>query len=314
MWFAKKSTHNQQDDKFSTRASALMDRLNKPLPPIIGGHKCMTKNAETLVIVVSGAPNVGKSTFIRFGLQNLIAKHDSNRPDLQCHHTKILIDGTNYPMDVIELDGSNIADLINHKIPLIHGGIVCYDTTDRDSLDCIPDLLDFYLSRNIPTKLVGLKADLPATTTCQIDPNLVQRIVDLFALEHCTVDAFSEGGAQQMQNVYKSLLRLNYPLLNQKEEMLEEETQTSVCVNDAPGFVYAPTTTTAGSTAVASEAVETIEVGTTSASKADPDKELARHNHIASTLSSSQHMVNKRATTTSYHAYLGNRRGSKDSR
>ncbi|KAK4521503.1 uncharacterized protein ATC70_012119 [Mucor velutinosus] len=111
-----------------------------------------------------------------------------------------------------------------------------------------------------------------------------------------------------MQNVYKSLLKLNYPLLNQKEEMLEEEEiKTSACLNDSPGFVYAPTTATA------SEAVETIEAGTTSASEADPDKELARHNHIASTFSSSQHMVNKRATNTSYHAYLGNRRGSKDS-
>lgn len=26
-------------------------------------------------------------------------------------------------------------------IPKIHGGLVCYDTTDRDSFDCIPDLL-----------------------------------------------------------------------------------------------------------------------------------------------------------------------------
>ncbi|CAO0791183.1 unnamed protein product [Mucor circinelloides] len=80
MWFAKKSIHHQQDDKLSAKASALMDRLNKPLPPIIGGQKCLTRNAETLVLVVSGGPNVGKSTFIRFGLQNLIAKHDSNRP------------------------------------------------------------------------------------------------------------------------------------------------------------------------------------------------------------------------------------------
>jgi GTP-binding protein EngB required for normal cell division len=32
-----------------------------------------------MIIVVSGAANVGKSTFIRFGLDNLIAKHDSNR-------------------------------------------------------------------------------------------------------------------------------------------------------------------------------------------------------------------------------------------
>lgn len=121
-----------------------------------------------------------------------------------------------------------------------------------------------------------------------------------------------------MQNVYKSLLRLNYPLLNQKEEMLEEEEEEEIkagaCVNDTPGFVFAPTTTATGSTATASEAVETIEVSTTSASEVDAGKEFAPHNHIASTFSSSQQMVNKRTTNTSYHAYIGNRRGSKDSR
>lgn len=41
MWFSKKLTNSQQEEKFSARASALIDRLNKPLPPIIGGQKCI---------------------------------------------------------------------------------------------------------------------------------------------------------------------------------------------------------------------------------------------------------------------------------
>lgn len=41
MWFSKKLTNSRQEEKFSARASALIDRLNKPLPPIIGGQKCI---------------------------------------------------------------------------------------------------------------------------------------------------------------------------------------------------------------------------------------------------------------------------------
>lgn len=110
---------------------------------------------EPLVIVVSGNSNIGKSTFIRFSLQNLIAKHDSNRPgkfffsllryttttkltcfffqlDLQCHHTKILLDDINCPIDIIELNGS----IINEQtLPIIHAGLICYDTSTHDSFD-----------------------------------------------------------------------------------------------------------------------------------------------------------------------------------
>lgn len=42
----------------------------------------------------------------------LVSLH-KKKQDLQCHHTKILIDSTNYPIDVIELDGSNTTGLVN---------------------------------------------------------------------------------------------------------------------------------------------------------------------------------------------------------
>lgn len=120
-----------------------------------------------------------------------------------------------------------------------------------------------------------------------------------------------------MQNVYKSLLKQYHPKLmnNDKEQQVreeedEEEIKSSSFVSDTPGFIYAPTTTTPAT----SQVVETIENGATSVSEADPDKELVENNHIATTFSSSHHMVNKRATSTSYYTYLGTRRGSKDSR
>lgn len=84
-----------------------------------------------------------------------------------------------------------------------------------------------YLSKNIPTYLVGLKADL--TVSYQVDPSLVQKIVNLFNLQHFTVDAFSDKGVQQMKDIFKSLLLGHYPNLQE-------------------GFVYAPTITSEEST------------------------------------------------------------------
>lgn len=63
--------------------------------------------------------------------------------DLQCHHTKITLDGINYPIDIIEINGS---DINSSYLPLIHGGLVCYDAADINSLDCIPDLLSKLLA------------------------------------------------------------------------------------------------------------------------------------------------------------------------
>lgn len=29
----------------------------------------------------------------------------------------------------------------------VHGGLICYDTTNRDSMDCLPDLLSMAISK-----------------------------------------------------------------------------------------------------------------------------------------------------------------------
>ncbi|GAA5800573.1 hypothetical protein HPULCUR_006009 [Helicostylum pulchrum] len=258
----------------SNTLDTFRDRLSKPLPPLSGELKI-----EPLVIIVSGESNIGKSTFIRFGLQNLIAKHDSNRPDLQCHHTKILLDDINYPIDIIELNGS----VINQdSLPLIHGGLICYDATSPDYLDSITDLSNYYFSRQIPAFIVGLKSDL--TTACQIQPLVQQQF---------HVDAFSETGVDQMQEIFKLLVQQYYPrCVNHKQEV--KPRHPIQCDNGEAGFIYAQTRT-----------IDKISV--TSGTEADPDKVL--NENIAS-FSSSFHMTNKRGT---FPSHLSSRRGSKDS-
>ncbi|KAI8380682.1 hypothetical protein BD560DRAFT_231768 [Blakeslea trispora] len=147
-----------------------------------------------LIIVVAGTMNVGKSTFIRLGLQNLISKHDSNRPDLQCHHTNIVLDQNNYPVDVIESNSDQL-NMLTHPI---HGGFVCYDATDHSSVESIPELLAFFTSRSIPVYLVGLKSDLDSSH--QVNSGVGD-------IKHYRVSAFSENGAEQIHTIFMLLFQ-----------------------------------------------------------------------------------------------------------
>ncbi|KAI8371253.1 hypothetical protein EDC96DRAFT_86827 [Choanephora cucurbitarum] len=141
-----------------------------------------------LMIVVAGTTNVGKSTFIRLGLQNLISKHDSNRPDLQCHHTTIVLDQNNYPLDIIETHSDQLTLLTQP----IHGGFVCYDTSNPVSMETVPELLDFFISRHIPVYLVGLKSDMASTH------------YPIHDIKHYQVN---EENAEQMHHVFMSFLK-----------------------------------------------------------------------------------------------------------
>lgn len=156
------------------------------------------------------------------------------------------------------------------------------------------------MTRNIPTFLVGLKSDL----STQVDSKLIQQLVDLFSLRHFQVDAFSETGVEQMQDIFKQLLKQHYSTVcNETKTRPQQENEATA------GFVYAPTTTTT--------IVEQVSA-TSSGSEADPDKALIEKNHdVSATFSSSFHMVNQRGISTtipSHFTRINSRRGSKDSR
>ena len=61
------------------------------------------------------------------------------------------------------------------------------------------------MSRNIPSYLVGLKADLSSLR--QVDPELGKKLGNLFSVELFEVDAFSEDGTKRMKDIYTMLAR-----------------------------------------------------------------------------------------------------------
>lgn len=61
------------------------------------------------------------------------------------------------------------------------------------------------MSRNIPSYLVGLKADLSSLR--QVDPDLGRKLGNLFGVELFEVDAFSEEGTKKMKDIYTMLVK-----------------------------------------------------------------------------------------------------------
>lgn len=186
------------------------------------------------------------------------------------------------------------------------------------------DFIDFYLSRKIPTFLVGLKADL--TEQCQIDPNLIQQLVELFDLRHFQVDAFSVSGVEQMKNVFKVLVKQYCPQAIEVKSrpnsiLIPNESTITTTTESNNGFIYAPTRKSSfkGST------IDHVSV--TSGSEADSDKisyTENNQNHIVVSTANTFHTATATPTTT-FHmtntskrgtipSHLSSRRGSKDSR
>jgi hypothetical protein len=179
-----------------------------------------------------------------------------------------------------------------------------------------------------------------------VDPNLIQQLVDLFTLHHYKVDAFSEAGVEQMQDIYKSMIKHYYPSSatgsNQKQkEQTEVKARSSTIINSnnfeavgeslittTSGFIYAPTRKDSLTNTTTID-----QISVTSGSEADPDTNNGsasvytnENNHImafppapAPAPTTLPHMMttvtaNKRTTFPSHFNYLSSRRGSKDSR
>ncbi|ORY93391.1 ras guanine nucleotide exchange factor domain-containing protein [Syncephalastrum racemosum] len=209
------SSHAVDDIVFRHPSTlGIIDPTTKPLPPIVTKPSCQQQKPQALTILVSGARGIGKSTLIRLlGWKNVTTIETSYDNTCQRHRAEIQFeDETIRPIDVVEVDGS-IMDTIHDppKFPkeligsMIHCGLICYDTTRRDSMECLPDLLNTHIARNIPSFLIGLKTDLNCNSLRQVDTALGEELGHLFGLQVFRVDALSDNAPSRIKDIYDAL-------------------------------------------------------------------------------------------------------------
>ncbi|ORY93767.1 ras guanine nucleotide exchange factor domain-containing protein [Syncephalastrum racemosum] len=210
----KKATRRQ---KASTKASP---------------HTARHLPQETAITVaVVGCAHIGKTSLIRQLQRQKQRRHQLRRgatmmfsrrksssiftfdattasPTLSLSHG---FNGSAVPhMTFLEFDSStfqnNSPNFPEHILSAIQAVLVCYDTTNRDSMDCLPDLLNIFCSREMPCILIGLKTDL--TSKCQVDPQLGCDLASLFDVQGMELSALSD--TVQVERIYHALVRLTY--------------------------------------------------------------------------------------------------------
>ncbi|KAH8556690.1 hypothetical protein BGW37DRAFT_21809 [Umbelopsis sp. PMI_123] len=148
---------------------------------------------QPFVIVVSGAPNVGKSALIKLAHHKLRVAETANSNDQRAVHTLTLEDMT-YPIQLVELSIDKFDTTLDplqlpKDVPKVDGGLICFDLTNKDSMDCLPDLLNLFHSLQIPLFLLGLKSDL--TVLRQVDAHLATNLGKLFNTPFSEINSFS---------------------------------------------------------------------------------------------------------------------------
>ncbi|CAO3606992.1 unnamed protein product [Cunninghamella echinulata] len=166
------------------------------------------KNKKTIEISIVSASQVAKSAAIRLGFKD-VRLIPSKYKDGQTYCSQLDINDTAYNLHMIKLDDKTMIDLNKHPPEIrseyshFGGGVVCYDASNRDSMDCLPDLLNAFVTLKVPIFLVGLLTDLKGNH--QTDPELGRKLATLFGVQLLLIDVYTHQGAAQMQNVYTAL-------------------------------------------------------------------------------------------------------------
>ncbi|KAG2229907.1 hypothetical protein INT48_008282 [Thamnidium elegans] len=161
------------------------------------------KQVSFVLAVISGVNNTGKSTLIKcLGLQEL--KYDIHR---QLYRLK---NNEQFIIQVIEYNG------IPPNLELLDGVFICYDTTNRDSMDHLPDIINVFVSQHVPCLLIGLKSDLTVQRT--VDPQLGHLIGNLFGVQAIEADNITHQGIQLLQKCFIQFIYSDRKILLQSQQ------------------------------------------------------------------------------------------------
>ncbi|KAI8073120.1 ras guanine nucleotide exchange factor domain-containing protein [Gongronella butleri] len=209
-----------------------------PMPTSATGINLNAPRADDaqIDILVVGHRLVPKSAVIRLGFEHLRLV-SSKYPAGETYRSSMSLNETAYQLDSLKMDDTDCLDVttnppeIKKEYRHVQGGIVCYSVNDRDSMDCLPDLLNAFVTHKIPVFLVGLISDVRGSA--KADHQLGQKLATIFGLPLILVDIYTPQGASQMQMVYTALTekyllprrRQSMSLLYQKKQQMHKQYQ-----------------------------------------------------------------------------------------
>ncbi|CAH1761244.1 5072_t:CDS:2, partial [Entrophospora sp. SA101] len=151
--------------------------------------------SDSYMIALIGKPNVGKSTIIRTGLNNLAPITNVGKEESLVY--EIDVDDHSYPAQVLEIQENDLPD--------IDGILVCYDVTSRASIANIAWLLNAFKEFQVPMILVACKADCDESER-QVPTQYGVKLGDLFHVGFVELDTRTENGIQKIHDVFSMLL------------------------------------------------------------------------------------------------------------
>ncbi|KAG1077773.1 hypothetical protein G6F42_024627 [Rhizopus arrhizus] len=158
-------------------------------------HKKKEEHISFVLGVTSGSRNTGKSTLIKtLALDEItdeshVIRSNHNR-DGKLYRLK---NNDQFIIQIIEYSG-----VPSMKLSSLDGMFICYDVTNRDSMDVLPDITNTFIANQVPCLLIGLKSDLTVLRT--VDPQLGHLIGNLFGVQAIEVDNFTLAGTQLLQH------------------------------------------------------------------------------------------------------------------
>ncbi|CAO3657588.1 unnamed protein product [Mucor hiemalis] len=164
--------------------------------------KCDNNNYEDhisfVLAVISTVDKTGKSSLIQnFDIEEIIKDDDVFKNNISPAIGKLyrLKNNEQFIVQIIEYNEMPLTNL-----DLLDGAFICYDTTNRDSINHLPDMINIFVSQHVPCLLIGLKSDLTLERT--VDTQLGHLIGSLFGIQAIESDTVTASGIRLLQKYF----------------------------------------------------------------------------------------------------------------
>ncbi|GAA5926467.1 hypothetical protein JCM3775_001026 [Rhodotorula graminis] len=215
-------------------------------------------SSADFIVAVVGPRSAGKSTVIRRGLKRppsapVVLQEDAEGSRVTTSTTSFSISGARRTIEVLEIDMgclrySDEGVVWPDGLPQCEGAMLCYDSTDPDSLDSLSLLLKAFWTRgsDVPLIVLACKAAPPTTDSSAAgmnatDPKAAAAVCNVYGAGIVTLDGGLDDPQRKTKECFNWLIR---QIMDNRGELVRP---ASVASATATASTSSPTTSRRGS-------------------------------------------------------------------